>query len=98
MFRIIILPKAKADIKDAAEWYNTQKQGLGKRFTNEVRSKVQYAAKNPHAVSIRYDETRCVVFETFPYMAHFVIDEDNRTILIVAVYHTSLNPNQWKNR
>lgn len=31
-------------------------------------------------------------------MAHFVIDEDNRTILIVAVYHTSLNPNQWKNR
>lgn len=55
MFKVIILPAAKQDIKDAADWYNKRQKGLGKRFTTEVREKVQFITKNPLAVAVRYD-------------------------------------------
>ncbi len=30
MYKVIILPFAKQDIKDAALWYNSRQSGLGK--------------------------------------------------------------------
>ena len=33
MYKAVILPLAKLDIKEAAKWYNDKQSGLGKRFT-----------------------------------------------------------------
>jgi hypothetical protein len=98
MYKAIILPLAKLDISEAASWYNSKQKGLGKRFTNEVRSKVFFIRKNPKAVAIRYDDSRCAVLDVFPFMVHYTIDELNKTIIVAAVFHTSLNPEQWKKR
>ena len=38
MYRAIILPLAKQDIKKAAEWYENKQKDLGKRFVKEIRS------------------------------------------------------------
>lgn len=98
MYKAIILPLAKLDISEAASWYNSKQKGLGKRFTNEVRSKVLFIRKNPKAVAIRYDDSRCAVLDVFPFMVHYTIDELNKTIIVAAVFHTSLNPERWKKR
>ncbi len=98
MFKAIILPLAKLDISEAATWYNSKQKGLGKRFTQEVRSKVLFIRENPKAVAIRYDNTRCAVLDIFPFMIHYTIDEPNKTIIVAAVFHTSLNPERWKKR
>jgi hypothetical protein len=46
MYKSIILPLAKEDIREAAKWYNKRQIGLGKRFTAEVREKAHlYQAK-----------------------------------------------------
>jgi hypothetical protein len=37
MYKTVILPLAKEDIQEAAKWYNKRQNGLGKRFTTEVR-------------------------------------------------------------
>lgn len=37
MYKVIISPLAKQDIKDAAHWYDDKQAGLGKRFTNHIR-------------------------------------------------------------
>ena len=42
MFKSIILPLAKEDIREAAKWYNKRQEGLGKRFTTEVRENVHF--------------------------------------------------------
>ncbi|HYX08657.1 MAG TPA: hypothetical protein VE912_18140 [Bacteroidales bacterium] len=52
MYKSVILPLAKKDILDAARWYNQQSQGLGRRFTLEVRDIVQYIRQNPTAFGI----------------------------------------------
>ena len=53
MFTIILLPFAKEDIKEAAYWYNSKQKGLGKRFTQEVRSKMEYIRENPKIIGVR---------------------------------------------
>jgi len=96
MYPITILPLARADIKEAALWYNKQQPGLGKRFTKAVRSKVAAIKANPLAYSIQYHEVRTAMLDTFPFMVHFIIDGDK--ILISAILHTGRNPDLWTDR
>lgn len=98
MYKSIILPLAKEDIREAAKWYNNQQDGLGKRFTAEVREKVHFIRQNPKASSIRYDGVRTAVLNIFPYMVHYVIDETNKAIVVSAILHTSRDTELWKTR
>ena len=98
MYKSHILPLAKEDIRDAARWYNKQSQGLGKRFTSEVRDSVRYIKQNPTACSIRYDQVRTAVLRVFPFMIHYTVDEENKTVIISAVLHTSRDPKVWEKR
>lgn len=98
MYKSIILPLAKQDIKEAVKWYNERLPGLGKRFTAHVRKKVLFIRENPEAVAIRYDDTRTVVLDTFPYMIHYTIDRANKTVIVSAVLGTHRDPDIWKER
>jgi len=96
MYPIVILPVARQDVKEAALWYESKKTGLGKRFTLHVRQKLNVLKKNPHLFANRYDEMRTAVFDVFPFMAHFYVDEQAEIVIITAVLHTSRNPDIWK--
>lgn len=98
MYKSIILPLAKKDIREAALWYEERQTGLGKRFTAEVREKVHFIRQNPKVSNIRYDSVRTSVLNMFPFMVHYTIEEKNKTIIVAAVLHTSRNPELWKNR
>ncbi|MDA3881278.1 MAG: type II toxin-antitoxin system RelE/ParE family toxin [Prolixibacteraceae bacterium] len=98
MYKSVILPLAKEDIREAAKWYNKRQNGLGKRFTAEVREKVHFIRQNPKASNVRYDDVRTAVLNVFPFMVHFTIDEKNKTVIVSAVLHTSRDPELWKNR
>jgi plasmid stabilization system protein ParE len=98
MFKAIILPLAKQDIKEAAHWYNKRQPGLGRRFTQHVRQKVNFIRQTPKAVSVRYDNVRTAVLDVFPYMVHFVQDEENQLVIISAVLHTAQDPENWHKR
>ena len=98
MYKARILPLAKEDIRDAARWYNKHSQGLGKRFTTEVRDSVRYIKQNPTACNIRYDQVRTAVLRVFPFMIHYTLDEVNKTVIISAVLHTSRDPQEWEKR
>jgi len=98
MYISIILPLAKEDVREAAKWYNKRQEGLGKRFTAEVREKVHFIRQNPNASNVRYDGVRTAVLNVFPFMVHFTIDEKNKAIIVSAVLHTSRDPELWKSR
>ena len=94
--KIVILPIAKQDIKEATLWYNKQQRGLGKRFTSHIRKKTHFLAKEPYTAAVRYDDIRTGVMDVFPYMVHYSIDESQNIIIILAVLHTSRKPAIWK--
>ena len=96
MYKVIILPLAKKDIKESALWYNKKQKGLGKRFTLEIRRKINLLKQEPYAAAIRYDDVKTAVLDIFPYMVHYSVDEAEKLIVISAVLHTSRSPDNWK--
>lgn len=98
MYNAIILPEAKEDIRESAIWYNSISFGLGKKFTSEIKEEINFIKQNPNSSNIRYDDIRTRVLNTFPYMIHYIVDETNETIVVLAVLHTSRNPKIWKKR
>lgn len=98
MLEAVIFPLAKQDVKDATEWYELKKKGLGRRFAQEVRTKVSFVCENPYSTSVRYDDVRCAVLDVFPFMIHYIIQKSRKQLVIVAVFHTSLSPKQWGKR
>ncbi len=98
MYKAIILPLAKEDVREAAKWYNKRQEGLGKRFTAEVREKVHFIRQNHTASNVRYDGVRIAVLNVFPFLVHYSVDENNKTIIVSAVLHTSRDPKIWGER
>jgi len=96
MYRLVILPIAKKDIREAASWYESKQDGLGKRFTLHVRNQLNSFKRNPYRFINRYGETRTMVLDVFPFMAHYIINEPQKLIVIAAVLHTSRSPDIWK--
>ena len=98
MYKVIILPLAKKDIRATFNWYEQQKIGLGVRFSANLRNKVYLIQQNPTSFNCKYDEVRIAVISVFPYLILYRIDEDNKSVIISAVLHTSQNPKNWETR
>lgn len=71
MYNTVISPLAEQDIREAAQWYEKRQPGLGRRFIENVRTKVDYTCRQPKALAVHYDNIRTIVLERFPYMIHF---------------------------
>ncbi|MCB9309593.1 MAG: type II toxin-antitoxin system RelE/ParE family toxin [Lewinellaceae bacterium] len=96
--KVIILPLAREDLKDAKVWYENKLKGLGKRFLAEVDKKINFIKINPLASNIRYDEIHTTVLDVIPFIIHYKVEIDHKAIIIIAVLHTSLDPRKWQSR
>ncbi len=88
----------KEDIKAAVIWYNKTQNGLGTRFLKNVKEKINSVAENPEVFQIRYNDVKIAVIKTFPYTIHFQFNTQQNTILILGIFHTSKNPENWTKR
>ena len=98
MYHQNILPIAFEDIKSNANCYSTQKKGLGLKFTRAVRSEIKKIINNPYAFVNRYDKHHTCVMKKYPYMIHYIIDDELKTITITAVFSTKQSPDIWYSR
>lgn len=98
MYDAVILPVAQEDIRDAVHWYETVREGLGLKFTAQIRKKIILIKTHPKAFAIRYRQMRTAVLSNFPYMIHYQVDDENQQIIVHAVFHTSRNPDIWTSR
>ena len=89
---------AKQDVKEAAVWYNNAQSGLGKKFTAQIRDCTEILTLNPLAFALRFENIRMAVVKQFPYIIHYIVDEEKKLITLIAVLHTSLNPEKWMER
>ena len=83
--------RVKDDLKDAHDFFNSLKNGLGLQFLNDYRTTLSKLTINPF-YEIRYHNVRCLSLETFQFMIHFTVDEIENTILVLAVISTYKDP------
>ena len=97
-FEILISEAAELDIENAMNWYQNQKAGLEMEFQNELFASVRKIGKQPLVHQIRYQKTRVRFLKRFPYGIHFNVNNEQSTILLIGLFHTSENPVKWKKR
>ena len=97
-YKAIISDSAKADIKDSAKWYNKQQKGLGKRFTQSIKKCIKDIQQHPEGFQVRYKNCRIGIPEKFPYLVIYNIDNDNKVVVIIVVFHSSKNPQKWESK
>ena len=97
-YKIKLLPEARLDIKESIEWYNNQKAGLGKRFYEAVKSRLQHIEKNPLHYQVSYKDVRNALVDKFPHQVYYRVEESSQSIIVFAVTHSSRDPRIWRSR
>jgi plasmid stabilization system protein ParE len=90
------LAPAQAELAEAVAYYDSQEQGLGSQFAEEVRRTIQRILQYPEAWSSISKRTRRGRTGKFPYGIIYQIRSN--VVLIVAVMHLHREPRTWKSR
>ena len=92
-FPIELHEAAETELWEAIDWYDAQKENLGKEFARELERIVKSISQSPNAFAKVEGEARKAVLRRFPYVLIFIVKDDIVTIL--AIFHTSRSPKQW---
>ncbi|QKJ65103.1 type II toxin-antitoxin system RelE/ParE family toxin [Flavobacterium sp. M31R6] len=68
------------------------------RYKTQTKKQINSLRENPYSFAVKYNEVRCRKISKFPFLIHYTIDEELKTITVFAVFHTSRNPEIWKKR
>ncbi|MBN8443580.1 MAG: type II toxin-antitoxin system RelE/ParE family toxin [Thauera sp.] len=96
MRRILFRPQARAEFDAAGDWYEAELRGLGEAFLDAVEAQLSRIATNPLLYPAVYRDVRKAALKRFPYCIYFRLRGD--TVVVLAVFHTSRNPESWKRR
>ncbi len=93
---IAYLPQADDDANAAYLAYEQQRAGLGDRFLEELRDRVDQIRANPHLFGMAHRNLRAAPLWRFPYVVYYRIETTR--VLIVAVQHNRRSAQAWRGR
>jgi len=82
-YKIVFTPGAKEDLRDSSKWYNKQRTGFGKELVKRVRERAADIIVYPMSCQIRYREVHTALIAQFPFMLHYYVDDNIKTIYII---------------
>lgn len=82
---------------DARDWYEQEVPGLGLRFRAEVDAVITRMRANPQQFPTVHKSVRRALLRHFPYILMFLIEPDE-SLTVIACFHGSRDPIQWKRR
>lgn len=93
-FTIRVLSAAENDIDEAFEYYSDINSNLGQRFIKQLNSAFNDLKKNPF-YQIRYDSFRMKIVTKFPYIIHYILDEDRQIVFVYGIRNSYQNPDKF---
>jgi plasmid stabilization system protein ParE len=93
---IIFHPEARAEMREAVEFYETRLDGLGLRFLSGVEQTAERISDHPKAGAALGGELRKRIVRGFPYNVIYRVWEDY--IYLLAVAHQHHRPGYWRAR
>ena len=94
--RIVLRRIAEQEFDGSIAWYERECAGLGAEFRATIEGYIQRIANSPERFPKVRGEVRRAVVRRFPFVIHFFIEK--KRIVILAVYHTSRQPERLKYR
>ena len=90
MHQLVLKPRAILMVKDAYDWYEAQRQGLGEIFLAELDTCYKKILMNPSTYSKVKKNYRQGRLLRFPYVVVYEIIR--RDVVVLSVFHTRRNP------
>lgn len=96
MFRVIFTQAARLELIEAQDWYESEVEGLGRRFRAAIDALTERMSANPRQFPVVFRNVHRALLRRFPYSLFFVVNGD--TLVVIACFHASRNPVQWQSR
>jgi plasmid stabilization system protein ParE len=92
MYILKFLEDARTEFEEAAEWYEISRRGLGERFRNLVKNKIEVIQDHPERFPLKKGNFREATLKVFPYTIIYTFYKKEGTIVINSIFHMSRNP------
>ena len=101
MKRVRILQEAAEEAIAAADWYDKEREGLGKEFTSTVELAIDLIEEDILPLSPMPGKSGTIgvkrlILKRFPY--DIVVIEGELETVVVAIAHHSRKPGYWRER
>jgi plasmid stabilization system protein ParE len=98
--RISFHDAARDELREAARWYEREREGLGEEFLLAVQTAIERAARGElpglAAPETSPPGTRRIFLQRFPYAVHFGMSQSE--MFVWAVAHQRRRPGYWRTR
>ena len=84
-WRLVIRPRAETDLREARNWYESQRAGLGAEFLAEVDGTIQVLIRDPQCHAVYYRGFRRALARRFPYKLFYRLEDDQ--IIVFRILH-----------
>jgi toxin ParE1/3/4 len=95
-YSVLFSPEAANESIKAHLWYEEIQPRLGDAFRESLRLKIESIRQNPKYPSVIFRNVRSSRLRRFPF--NIIYRVSNFQIQVIAVFHHSRNPVEWKNR
>lgn len=89
-------PDVGYEIREAYRWYETQAQGLGDDFIEELELAFQAIVEIPETWPKFKKGFRRYILSRFPFAV--IYSQINNRLYVIAMMHQSRKPDYWLNR
>jgi plasmid stabilization system protein ParE len=93
---MIIRPEAEADLVNARDWYERQREGLGAAFLLCVEEVLERIGRTPEMYTVVYHDVRRALTRRFPYAVYYRIA--GTEVVVLGILHTRRDPHEWQSR
>jgi plasmid stabilization system protein ParE len=94
--RLFIRAAAKADLREAFEWYEARSTGLGFEFLRTARAALALIERNPAQFAVVLEDIRRAHLLRFPYALYYFIEDER--VVVIACAHGRQHPRRWSSR
>lgn len=93
MFTLKLLGRAENELRDSCGWYEQKRKGLARRFLKELDTRFKLITENPKLYQTQGDgKLRFAPLKKFPYGIVYWLDENQKIVFVVSIFHTSREP------
>ena len=96
MIEIVICSAAQEEYAEALKWYLEKNVDVAERFDAELARLIDIIASYPQRYPFCDERHQFCLMRRFPYQVIYRVDLDRA--VVIAIAHTSREPNYWSSR
>jgi plasmid stabilization system protein ParE len=90
---IVFRESAARQFREAQDWYESQRAGLGAEFARSLEAVVNRIARQPEGAPLVWEDVRRAYLKRFPYAVFFILEPDR--VVVLSCMHHRRNPASW---